>query len=896
MAQTPLTFPQNAIDLVDTDYGDSDVPPVNSRTIILREGRRKPQPQNPPPVLFHRIKHDNSILSLAACGDHIFAGTQGGEILDFSLETYELLHSVQAHRFSVLSLYVSEDGELLFSSAGDAIVNWVNLNPKGTRPCLGRHPSSRNHRFFDSKGPGGTVTPIPVDEKDAKLRTLGGQQLEISNQDILQYAHYGYVYCMVLAKGATKELFGSETLISGGGDGTIKIWTLDKDDKGRIHEQVTLEDGDDSVLALAADGSFLYSGRLGGRINIWDLETRQLIRNVKAHAADVLTLAMGDGLIFSGASSGAIRKFDQSFQCINRWAGHDGLILTSAFTSYNGRNLYISGGNDSCVAIWDVNECSHSSGKRLEATNEQLIASLAKFVSYRTVSSAPQYSEECRRGASYLRGLFKKFGASTQMLRTEGQLNPVVYASFNASSISGSKAKKILFYGHYDVVAAENERQKWITTPFTMEGRNGYLYGRGVSDNKGPILAALYAAMDLVSTQSLNCDIVFLIEGEEECGSRGFQKTIQENKAVIGDIDWILLANSYWLDDEVPCLTYGLRGVIHATIQVESDHPDLHSGVDGSSMLDESLKDLVMLLSALTGFHGKIKIPHFYDPILPLTEAEEARYTAITTALLQRNPGLGDEETLKQSLMRRWREASLTIHGFKVSGPENSTIIPRLATASLSIRLVPNQNTDEVAKNLIAYLEEQFEFLDSTNHLSIRIDHRAEPWLGDPENEIFRTLEDAVMEAWGPIGQGHRNVTSPIKSPTKEFFPLHQRRNSKVAPATSSTLTNGGDPLSPQSDPIDPAGQAQAQTRLTNSIVSDPNHSTIRKPLYIREGGSIPAIRFLEKEFGAPAAHLPCGQASDSAHLDNERLRISNLYKSREIFKKVFRDLPTRSG
>ena len=139
-----------------------------------------------------------------------------------------------------------------------------------------------------------------------------------------------------------------------------------------------------------------------------------------------------------------------------------------------------------------------------------------------------------------------------------------------------------------------------------MKGINGYLYGRGVSDNKGPIMAALYGLVDLVHEQELDSDITFLIEGEEESGSRGFQDAVRRHKDLIGDIDYIILANSYWLDDEVPCLTYGLRGVLHATVNVESNHPDVHSGVDGSYMMDEPLSDLTSILAKLKGLHNQL--------------------------------------------------------------------------------------------------------------------------------------------------------------------------------------------------------------------------------------------------------------------------------------------------
>ena len=139
------------------------------------------------------------------------------------------------------------------------------------------------------------------------MRVQGGQDLEIVKEHIVQYAHFGYVYCMLLAKGLFNNDAEEEILISGGGDGTIKLWTLDRAAGGAIKDVAVLEAGDESVLAMAFDTTFLYSGRLGGEINIWDLDTRQLVRRVKAHVTDVLTLAVGHGLLFSGGANGYAR-------------------------------------------------------------------------------------------------------------------------------------------------------------------------------------------------------------------------------------------------------------------------------------------------------------------------------------------------------------------------------------------------------------------------------------------------------------------------------------------------------------------------------------------------------------------------------------------------------------
>lgn len=894
------------------------------------------------PTLAHRLRHTSSILAIALSDEHIFAGTQGGEILVYSLKTYERKAVIEGHRGSVLGLTLSEDKRLLFSSAGDRIVNvwsttsltrtcclyssydvgdvfcvaysaalrtvylgaqntsiqWCSLREQDQAelPIRAVHPSLRDDPFFDSMGPGGVRTPKPADAHITPRHAVGGQTLEIPKENVRHFAHFGYVYCMLLVKDGIQESAGQEVLITGGGDGAVKLWRLDAQAGGAIEELYTLDDGREeghSILSIALDGTFLYTGRSGGEVDVWDLETHQLVRNIKAHRDDVLTICVGGGFLFSAAVTGYVRKFDRQYALKSRLKAHEGRILCSAFTYNQDRPIYVTGASDSTLAIWDISDCISAPARLSRTSNEVMFETLRRFVSYRTVSSDPRHSLDCRRGASYLRSVFKNFGAVTEMLPTRDPYNPVILARFRGNPATASKRKKILFYGHYDVVAANNEQGKWLVDPFAMEGIDGFLYGRGTSDNKGPIMAAIFASAELTSEQALDSDVIFLIEGEEECGSRGFEQAVKASKDKIGDVDWILLANSYWLDDRIPCLTYGLRGVIHATVQIESSHPDLHSGVDGSAQLDESLKDLVMLLSTLTGKNGEVKIPGFYDPIPPLSQEERELYADITTALVQRNPDLGDPSSLMASLMRRWREASLTIHRFQTSGPDNATIIPRLAKAALSLRLVPNQEASQVATALTSYLQAQFAKLNSMNNLTVTIDHQAEPWLGDWTNEIFQTLEEAIMEAWGPIdlkaGAGRRN--SSIDSGRLKVNISESSGNgyfhSKLSPTTSTVLANGS-AVSPV-QPLTP--MSEVTERLASLPTTSEQPEKRRKPLYIREGGSIPAIRFLEKEFNAPAAHFPCGQASDSAHLDNERLRLVNLYKSRDIFKRVFVEL-----
>ena len=164
------------------------------------------------------------------------------------------------------------------------------------------HPLNRRNKFFDSIGPGKVATPRSIIGEE--ILAQGGQTVEIDKEHIHPYAHYGYVYCMLLLRGGTHGEHGRDVLISGGGDGTIKIWQLAKVHDEGIRHLKTLENGDNSVLSMALDGTFLYSGRLEGDVDVWDLDTCQLIRTVKAHDADVLTVAVGQELIFAGGSTG----------------------------------------------------------------------------------------------------------------------------------------------------------------------------------------------------------------------------------------------------------------------------------------------------------------------------------------------------------------------------------------------------------------------------------------------------------------------------------------------------------------------------------------------------------------------------------------------------------------
>ncbi|GJJ15699.1 hypothetical protein Clacol_009977 [Clathrus columnatus] len=701
------------------------------------------------------------------------------------------------------------------------------------------------HRFFDNTprlgrpvlSPAASFTP-QTHSGSSTPSNLGHSPrvLQVPPQNIIHSAHYGYIYCMALlpsplesaGKHQNNEVNHEEEdvlLITGSGDESIKIWKCTSDGPVFLDK---FECNQGGVLSLVARDGTIYAGCQDGCVAVWDLETKSLVRLILAQEnSDVLAMSMvNTDLYTSKVQLCQLHSWPLSafFSCIILSSIVTRLCtLQSVQTQENGHNrianpdirssnewCLITAGNDNDVKIWEISGSTNnffaaSGYLNADGTyiHDPLVKSLSSFVAIPSVSNSEQHREDCRQAGLWLRRCLSQLGADAKMIATGQGTNPLVLATFKGVSTSDKPKPRprILFYGHYDVISAP--RRSWTTPPFSLTGTNGYLYGRGVSDNKGPILAAAYAASDLLRRRALGCDVVFLIEGEEEAGSGGFEKVVKEYKAglrpedSIGAIDALLISNSYWIGEDTPCITYGLRGVVHATIDVSYSGPDLHSGVEGGSM-DEPMSDMVKILAELVSKDRKVLIPGFYDHVRSRTSAEDDLFALLST--ITHKPA--------ESLSSRWREPTLSIHSVETSGPGNSTVIPAGVRAKVSIRVVPDQTLQFIGDALVKHVVGSFEKLKSSNTLKVSIDRTADWWLGDLESQYFKMLEKAVEDEWG--------IT----------------------------------------------------------------------PLRIREGGSIPSVPFLEKQFGCPGLHLPMGQSSDQAHLANERISLLNLRRGKSVVER----------
>lgn len=768
-------------------------------------------------------------------------GTISGEIYEYNLAAYQLVRSWKAHSASILVLQISADG-LLFSGSGDSLIklwslpsvvlqftlyccsdvgdvfslaytpedrtvyfgtqnasiHWIVLPRSETkaedsieRPSSRTsHPAVRPSRFFDSAGPGGVLAP--QQQQKARLQEFldaDSTLVEVPPENALSFAHFSAV--------STMAAIGKNLLATGCEDGVLKLWKIDGHMQPREIYRMQMNK---AILSMSFASSWqLGCGLEDGTLALFDVETLQALSQ-KVALLPILSLSASQDMWFI-TSGNIARMLDHNFELVAEWDARSLITATSLLDSY-----FVTGSQDGSVALWRMPE--HAVGAETSPhspytylSDDNMMETLRRLVAYRSVSSRDnKWFSECRQCANDIRDLLRRMGSVADFLRVEGG-NPIVVGKFSPMH----PRAHVVFYGHYDVIDAEDYRD-WNSPPFQMTSIDGYVYGRGVSDNKGPLVSAIFAVAELYTSKKLDVAVTFLLEGEEETGSYGFAEAVA--KAGIPQPDWILFSNSYWIDDLHPCLNFGLRGVVHAEIEVASDRVDRHSGMDGGLFREPTL-DMINLLAKLTvSDTGKIAIPNFDSLVLPVSDNEQLLYEEI---LKHTDAGSSVNE-----LMQKWRFPSLTVHRVEVSGPGNVTVIPAKVTVAISLRLVPNQTSSIIKEILAKFLKDEFARLNSPNHLKICWRSCADPWLGDPTNSVFALLHEATKEVWGV------------------------------------------------------------------------------PPLYIREGGSIPVARTLEQIFDAPAAQIPCGQSSDGAHLDNERLRITNFLNSRALFRLIFQRISSR--
>ncbi|KAI9759687.1 MAG: hypothetical protein M4579_002164 [Chaenotheca gracillima] len=396
---------------------------------------------------------------------------------------------------------------------------------------------------------------------------------------------------------------------------------------------------------------------------------------------------------------------------------------------------------------------------QVDDLSEAFIDRLRKAVAIPSVSAEDERRPDVVRMGEFLVSELKNLGAEVekrplgkQPHKEHLELPPVVIARYGRD-----KSKKtILVYGHYDVQPALKD-DGWATEPFKLSiDDKGRMYGRGSTDDKGPVLGWLNV---IEAHQKAGVDfpvnLLMCFEGMEEYGSEGLDDFIfAEADKYFADADAVCISDNYWLGTEKPCLTYGLRGCSYYSVAISGPGQDLHSGVFGGSA-QEPMTDLVRVLGTLVDTDGKIQIAGLNELVAPVTDDEKSLYQNISYTMDNLYESMGSKtgiyEDKEKTLMARWRYPSLSVHGVEgaFSAPGAKTVIPAKVIGKFSIRTVPNMESDDVDKLVFKHVKDAFAKLGSKNTLDVSLQHSGKWWVASPKHWNFSAATKAVERVWG---------------------------------------------------------------------------------------------------------------------------------------------------
>ena len=336
----------------------------------------------------------------------------------------------------------------------------------------------------------------------------------------------------------------------------------------------------------------------------------------------------------------------------------------------------------------------------LFANRSRFESDLFEWLRIPSIGTDSAYDEQTRAAGLWLADKFSELGLATEVIETVG--HPLIYAE--SPPVAG--APTILIYGHYDVQPPD-PLDLWETPPFEPTVRDGKVFARGATDDKGQMITHLFGVETVLKTQGeLPGQVKFLIEGEEESGGKGLKAFL--NGDYDGDIsvkeklaaDIAVISDCSQFAPGQPAITYGLRGMLYCQIDLIGPNQDLHSGKFGGTIRNPAVV-LSKLLDSLI-HRGKIQVPGFYDDVLKLSPLEEKQFSSLGFSDEEYRKELGVETLFGEegfsSLERRWSRPTFDVHGLwsGYQGDGAKTVLPSKAGAKFSFRLVPNQDPEKI--------------------------------------------------------------------------------------------------------------------------------------------------------------------------------------------------------
>src|SRR5438477_900694 len=375
---------------------------------------------------------------------------------------------------------------------------------------------------------------------------------------------------------------------------------------------------------------------------------------------------------------------------------------------------------------------------------ENYLEDFYSFLRFPSVSTDEKFAGKVRDCAEWLSKKLEVVGLESKLVPTAG--HPVVWAR----NKHRTDRPTVLIYGHYDVQPPD-PLELWDSPPFEPVLKNGYVFARGATDNKGQILTHNVGIQEtLPKDGDLPVNVDLVIEGEEEVGSQNLGKFLNDNHDAL-KCEVVLVSDTGMIAPRTPTLSYGLRGVAALEIKVTGAKMDLHSGIFGGAVANPAAA-LVQLLATLHDQNGHIAVQGFYDDVAPLEDWERDSW--------KRLPVDPDAEMLKETgapslfgeagfstLERIWARPTAEINGMGsgYQGPGTKTVLPSHAMAKLTFRLVPNQPADPIIDLVKKHLQKN---LPPGVTVEMRSGHHGPWYMTDPHSKFGQAAQRALKKAF----------------------------------------------------------------------------------------------------------------------------------------------------
>lgn len=380
----------------------------------------------------------------------------------------------------------------------------------------------------------------------------------------------------------------------------------------------------------------------------------------------------------------------------------------------------------------------------IEQHQQRFIDELLDLLKIPSVSADSKFKNDVINAANFVRDKLLAAGVDTaEVIPTAG--HPVVYAE----KIIDTDLPTILVYGHYDVQPPD-PYELWDSPPFEPVIKDGNIYARGAADDKGQFYMHVKAFEAMLQTGPLTCNVKFMIEGEEEVGSENLGRFLNENRERLS-ADVILISDTSIISTETPSITIGLKGLSYLQVEVTGPNRDLHSGVYGGAV-DNPVNVLCNMIASLKDENNRITIPGFYDKVVELSDGERAELARAPFDLQAYMDDLGldavDGEKGYSTLERTGIRPTLDVNGIwgGYTGEGAKTVLPSRASAKISMRLVPDQDSEEITQ----LFTEHFKALaPETVKVKVTPHHGGKPYVTPVESIAFQAASMAFEEAWG---------------------------------------------------------------------------------------------------------------------------------------------------